>query len=93
MEDKLISSQWLINDLLNKSFYPAIVKSSIESAPAVDVVTIDELLELRDNLYETDGITMKGLKMLNELIAIHDGGRKENGWIHRTGNGYLRNHE
>ena len=40
MEDKLISSQWLINDLLNKSFYPAIVKSSIESAPAVDAVEV-----------------------------------------------------
>ena len=79
MEDKLISSQWLINDLLNKSFYPAIVKSSIESAPAVDAVAIDELLELRNSLYETDKITMKGLKMLNELIAMHDGGRKENG--------------
>lgn len=79
MEDKLISSQWLINVLLNKSFYPAIVKSSIESAPAVDAVPIDELLELRDKLYETDRITMKGLKMLNELIAMHDGGRKENG--------------
>ena len=79
MEDKLISSQWLINDLLNKSFYPAIVKSSIESAPAVDAVTIDELLELRNNLYDTDKITMKGLKILNELIAMHDGGRKDNG--------------
>ena len=40
MDDKLISSQWLINDLLNKSFYPAIVKSSIESAPAVDAVKV-----------------------------------------------------
>ena len=73
MEDKLISSQWLINDLLNKSFYPAIVKSSIESAPAVDVVAIDELLELRDNLYEMDMITMNGLKMMNELIGKYDG--------------------
>lgn len=79
MEDKLISSQWLINDLLNKSFYPAIVKSSIESAPAVNAVPIDELLELRDKLYETDRITMKGLKMLNELIARHDGEREKDG--------------
>lgn len=79
MEDKLISSQWLINDLLNKSFYPAIVKSSIESAPAVDAVTIDELLELRDNLYDTDKITINGLKMLNELIAKYNRERKENG--------------
>ena len=73
MEDKLISSQWLINDLLNKSFYPAIVKSSIESAPAVDAVAIDELLELRDNLYEMDMITMNGLKMMNKLIEKYDG--------------------
>lgn len=40
MDDKLISNQWLINNLLNKSFYPAIVKSSIESAPAVDAVRV-----------------------------------------------------
>ena len=44
-----------------------------------DAVPITELLELRNNLYETDSITMKGLKMLNELIARHDGERKENG--------------
>lgn len=79
MEDKLISSQWLINDLLNKSFYPAIVKSSIESAPTVDAVPLTELLELRDNLYEMDRITMNGLKMLNEMIARHNGERKEDG--------------
>lgn len=44
-----------------------------------DAVPITELLELRDKLYETDRITMKGLKMLNELIAMYDGERKENG--------------
>ena len=44
-----------------------------------DAVPITELLELRDSLYETDRITMKGLKMLNEMIAMHDGERKENG--------------
>lgn len=65
--------------LLDFGFYPAIVKSALEKAPAVDAVAIDELLELRDKLYETDRITMNGLKMLNELIAMHDGGRKEDG--------------
>lgn len=44
-----------------------------------DAVPISELLELRNSLYETDSITMKGLKMVNELIAMHDGERKENG--------------
>ena len=42
-----------------------------------DAVPISELLELRNSLYETDSITMKGLKMLNELIAMHDERRKE----------------
>lgn len=44
-----------------------------------DAVPITELLELRNSLYEADRITMKGLKMLNELIAMHDGKRKDNG--------------
>lgn len=57
MEDKLISSQWLINDLLNKSFYPAIVKSSIESAPAVDAVAV---VRCKDCIrrYDTDECPM-----------------------------------
>lgn len=77
--DDLIYRDKLKQTLLELGFYPAIVKSALEKAPAVDAVPIDELLELRDNLYETDSITMKGLKMLNELIAMHDGERKENG--------------
>lgn len=44
-----------------------------------DAVPITELLELRNSLYEADGITMKGLKMLNELIAKYDGEREYNG--------------
>lgn len=57
MEDKLISSRWLINNLLNKSFYPAIVKSSIESAPAVDAV---EVVRCKDCIrrYDTDECPM-----------------------------------
>ena len=51
----------------------------IKQAPTVDAVSLTKLLELRDNLYGTDRITMKGLKMLNELIARHDGERKEDG--------------
>lgn len=51
----------------------------IKQAPTVDAVPITELLELRNSLYETDSITMKGLKILNELIAMHDGERKDNG--------------
>ena len=35
-DDKLISANALIEDLLNKDFYPAIVKRAIEEAPAVE---------------------------------------------------------
>lgn len=38
MDDKLISANALIEDLLNKDFYPAIVKRAIEEAPAVEPV-------------------------------------------------------
>ena len=67
MEDKLISSQWLINDLLNKSFYPAIVKSSIESAPAVDAVEVVRCqeCEIPHNKYT-------GCPKLNGLVTPSD---------------------
>lgn len=51
----------------------------IKQAPTIDAVPLTELLELRDNLYEMDRITMNGLKMLNELIAKHNGEREEDG--------------
>ena len=41
LADKFISATALTEDLLNKSFYPAIVKRSIEEAPAVDAVSRD----------------------------------------------------
>lgn len=41
LADKFISANALIEDLLNKGFYPAIVKRAIEEAPAIDVVSRD----------------------------------------------------
>ena len=38
-----------------------------------DVVPTAELVQLRDDLYETDRITMYGLKRLNELIFKYMG--------------------
>ena len=38
LADKLISANALIEDLLNKDFYPVIVKRAIEEAPAVEPV-------------------------------------------------------
>lgn len=39
--------------------------------PTVDAVPVSELLELRDELYEKDQITMCGLAKLNLLIAVY----------------------
>lgn len=36
LADKLISANALIEDLLHKDFYPAIVKRAIEEAPTVE---------------------------------------------------------
>ena len=44
-----------------------------ENLPAADVVPVSELLILRDALYENDQITMRGLAMLNMLIAKYGG--------------------
>lgn len=33
-----------------------------------DVVPTDQLIQLRDDLYDADAITMKGIKLLDELI-------------------------
>ena len=43
-----------------------------------DAVPTDELIQLRNDLYDTDAITMKGLKRLNELIFKYMG-RADNG--------------
>lgn len=42
-------------------------------APDADVVPVSELLTLRDALYENDQITMRGLAILNMLIAKYGG--------------------
>lgn len=44
------------------------VSGVIDNCPTVDVVSLSDLLELRDWLYENDAITMAGLAQLNELI-------------------------
>ena len=41
--------------------------------PTVDAVPVSELLSLRDNLYEDNLITRRGLRDLNMLIAKYEG--------------------
>ena len=48
--------------------------SIISEALTVDAVPVSELLSLRDNLYEDNLITMRGLRDLNMLIAKYEGG-------------------
>lgn len=48
-----------------------------EYLPTVDAVPVSELLSLRDNLYEDNLITMRGLRDLNILIAKYEGGKTD----------------
>lgn len=40
--------------------------------PAAAVVPLQDLMKLRDELYENDAILMNGLLMLNQFIAEHE---------------------
>lgn len=60
---------------------PGKARKLIEDAPTVAAVPVSELLSLRDNLYEDNLITMRGLRDLNMLIAKYEGGKeKERSW-------------
>ena len=52
---------------------PGKARKLIEDAPTVDDVPVSELILLRDNLYEDNLITMRGLRDLNMLIAKYEG--------------------
>lgn len=53
---------------------PGKARKLIEDAPTIAAVPVSELLSLRDNLYEDNLITMRGLRDLNMLIAKYEGG-------------------
>ena len=54
---------------------PGKARKLIEDAPTVAAVPVSELLSLRDNLYEDNLITMRGLRDLNMLIDKYEGGK------------------
>ena len=56
---------------------PGKARKLIEDAPTVAAVPVSELLSLRDNLYEDNLITMRGLRDLNILIAKYEGGKTD----------------
>lgn len=48
-----------------------------EYLPTIAAVPVSELLSLRDNLYEDNLITRRGLRDLNMLIAKYEGGKTD----------------
>ena len=54
MKDDLISRSALKKDLLDRSFFPAIVKAALENAPAVDAVEVDKAMAWLEGYTMTD---------------------------------------
>ena len=52
--DELISRSALKKDLLDRSFFPAIVKAALENAPAVDAVEVDKAMAWLEGYTMTD---------------------------------------
>ena len=77
---RLIDADAMINDRGNFIVIGAddnicIDIADIAKAPTIAAVPVSELLSLRDNLYEDNLITMRGLRDLNMLIAKYEGGK------------------
>ena len=82
-KDHLVCREWLIvalstfNDRKNgnEHFLRGIetAKEIVKSAPIEDCVPVNEILKLRDWLYESDAITMNGVKQINQLISEYSG--------------------
>ena len=60
----------------SESCYADAIETVKHFPAAVEAVPVSALLKLRDELYENDQITMKGLMKLNALIARGPGGRE-----------------
>ena len=76
---RLIDADAMINDRGNFIVIGAgdnicIDIADIAKAPTIAAVPVSELLSIRDNLYEDNLITMRGLRDLNMLIAKYEGG-------------------
>lgn len=52
--DDLISRSALKKDLLDRSFFPSIVKAAVEKAPAVDTVEVDKAMAWLEGYTMTD---------------------------------------
>lgn len=77
---KVRPEDFFINRL--SAFRAASISSDIDAfmdylsaRPTIAAVPVSELLSLRDNLYEDNLITMRGLRDLNMLIAKYEGGK------------------
>lgn len=73
----LIMALSIFNDRKNGNDYflrgIETAKEIVKIAPIEDCVPVNELLKLRDLLYESDAITMNGVKQINKLISEYSG--------------------
>ncbi len=77
-EDALENTEYDISPAYEPDGYShKLICEVLEETPTVDAVPVSELLNLRDELYEKDQITMCGLKKLNQLIAVYSSQLKE----------------
>ena len=72
---RLIDANALIKEANADGAYGYVDAKQIADAPTIAAVPVSELLSLRDNLYEEDLITMRGLRDLNMLIGKYEGGK------------------
>ena len=82
-KDHLVCREWIImalsifNDRKNGNEYflrgIETAKEIVKSAPIEDCVPLSAILKLRDWLYESDAITMKGVKQINQLLSEYSG--------------------
>lgn len=72
--ERLIDANALIKEANADGAYGYVDAKQIADAPTVAAVPVSELLSIRDNLYEDNLITMRGLRDLNMLIDKYEGG-------------------
>ena len=75
--ERLIVALSIFNDRKNGNEYflrgIETAKEIVKSAPIEDCVPLNAILKLRDWLYESDAITMNGVKQINQLISEYSG--------------------
>lgn len=75
--ERFVNFDDLYTEFVDASWYDNMDRDDVaipilETIPIIPAVPLSELLQLRDNLYDMDGITMRGLRDLNILLSKYD---------------------